>query len=386
MVAETIEAAPAICTAKFANRRIVVLQDMSADTALANSQFINSVIEVEKFADLPVAGSGEASQTPTVIEDPERTNGLNEDDLKNLSSLFGREISENTRLNYRAQWKRFLRWAGGRKVSALPAKPIHVAAYLAERVERNGSKPATLHAAAAAIAFVHRATGLEDPCSSPEVRKAIGGATRGVGNSQKQAEALTASALESIRATACKPRRGRGGKLERPDTAMRRGEMDIAIISLMRDALLRVSESAALNWEDLEEVEDGTGRLLIRRSKTDRDGDGAIAFVSAPTMRALRSIRSGASGKDSIFGLRPRQISMRIKQAARRAGLGEGYSGHSPRVGMARDLARAGTELTRLMTAGRWRSPRMPAHYTRNESVARGAVAQYYGSLDAPFR
>ena len=53
---------------------------------------------------------------------------------------------------------------------------------------------------------------------------------------------------------------------------------------------------------------------------------------------------------------------------------------------MARDLARTGTELSRLMTAGRWRSPRMPALYTRNETVARGAVAQFYGSRSKFFR
>ncbi|WP_423917392.1 hypothetical protein [Candidatus Poriferisodalis sp.] len=46
---------------------------------------------------------------------------------------------------------------------------------------------------------------------------------------------------------------------------------------------------------------------------------------------------------------------------------------------MAQDLARAGIELPSLMTAGRWRSPTMPAHYTRNESADRGAVARFYG-------
>ena len=58
-------------------------------------------------------------------------------------------------------------------------------------------------------------------------------------------------------------------------------------------------------------------------------------------------------------------------------------------MGIAQDLARTGIELPRLMTAGRWRSPRMPALYTRNESVAKravtkgavakGAVADFYG-------
>ena len=47
---------------------------------------------------------------------------------------------------------------------------------------------------------------------------------------------------------------------------------------------------------------------------------------------------------------------------------------------MARDLARAGTELTNLMNAGRWSSTKMPALYTRNETAGRGAVAQFYNA------
>ena len=304
---------------------------------------------------------------------------LSEDDIVNLAAVLGHEIAENTRRNYRSQWARFYRWSTDRGVSALPAGSMQVAVYLAERSEQSGNRPATLHTAASAIAYVHRASGLEDPCATPEVRKTLRSVTRKEGAAQRQAEGLTLEAFESILKTAYQPRRSRGGWLETPRQAECRGRLDIAMISLMRDGLLRVSEVAALRWEDIVEEEDGTGRLLIRRSKTDREGEGAVVFVSASTMESLSSIRNGASERDSIFGLGQRQISMRIKQAARAAGLGEGFSGHSPRIGMARDLARAGTELPRLMTAGRWRSPRMPALYTRNESVARGAVAQYYG-------
>ena len=63
---------------------------------------------------------------------------------------------------------------------------------------------------------------------------------------------------------------------------------------------------------------------------------------------------------------------------ARAAGLGEGYTGHSGRVGMAQDLARTGVELPALMTAGRWKSSRMPARYTERQAADRGAVARYY--------
>ena len=199
------------------------------------------------------------------------------------------------------------------------------------------------------------------------------------GSEQRQAKGITKDDLNAIMESACIPRLWNDGRTESAEAAERRGRVDIALISTMRDALLRVSETAALTWEDIEEWDDGSGRLYIRRSKTDAEGEGTVAFLSVQTMENLDAIRGMSSGEDSVFGLMPNGISTRIKEAARAAGLGEGYSGHSSRVGMARDLARAGTELTRLMTAGRWRSPRMPALYTRNETVARGAVAQYYG-------
>ena len=306
--------------------------------------------------------------------------GLTDDDVRNLTAILGHEVSANTRKNYRSQWRRFTGWARDKGVRALPADPVQVAAYLAERMERHGHRPATLQTAAAAISFVHRTRGLADPRDTEEVRATLRSAARKAGAAQRQAEGITEQDLQAIRDTACRPRIWRRGRTESADTAERRGRLDIAMISVMRDALLRVSEAAALLWGDIEEEEDGTGRLLIRRSKTDAEGEGAVAFLSAPTMESLGFIRGEASDGDRVFGLRPNRIAGRIRQAALAAGLGEGYSGHSPRVGMARDLVRSGAELASLMTAGRWRSPRMPALYTRNERVKRGAVARYYGS------
>ena len=382
MVAGTMDATPVRDATGLSFRHLVVQDAVRPDGEKGHLCVAHHPWGTDSDADsLPEYSVAETTER-WPREGRDEGGNLSEDDLRNLHSVLRYRISENTRVNYQGQWKRFLRWAESRNVEALPAEPVQVAAYLAERANRDGNKPATLHTAASAIAFVHRASGLENPCGGPEVRKTISGATRKSGKSQKQAEGLTAGALEAIRATALRPKRGRGGRMERLETARRRGNKDIAMISLMRDALLRVSEAGALRWKDLRSEEDGTGRLLIRRSKTDGVGEGSVAFVSALTMKSLRPLRDGTSDEDSIFALRSRQISTRIKQAAQMAGLGEGFSGHSPRVGMARDLARAGTELPRLMTAGRWRSPRMPAHYTRNETVARGAVAQYYSGLD----
>ena len=45
---------------------------------------------------------------------------------------------------------------------------------------------------------------------------------------------------------------------------------------------------------------------------------------------------------------------------------------------MAQDLTATGVELPALMTAGRWKSAKMPARYTEREAADRGVVARYY--------
>ena len=150
----------------------------------------------------------------------------------------------------------------------------------------------------------------------------------------------------------------------------------------MRDGLLRRSEAAALTWVDVEARPDGTGRLWLGISKTGQVGDGATLFVSRTTMRALRAIRYGAPDRARVFHLSAHQIARRIRAACAAAGLHGQYSGHSPRVGMARDLVRDGAELPALMTAGRWKTSAMPARYTAAEQAGRGAVARYYGDQE----
>ena len=113
-------------------------------------------------------------------------------------------------------------------------------------------------------------------------------------------------------------------------------------------------------------------------SKTDQEGAGALLFISRQTMRDLGAIRPLAAGDQLVFGLKPKAIGKRIAAAATAAGQVGAYSGHSARVGMARDLARAGEELPALMTAGRWKSAEMVARYIAHESAGRGAVARFH--------
>ena len=72
--------------------------------------------------------------------------------------------------------------------------------------------------------------------------------------------------------TAKLPRKhqGRARRGESARDAERRGRVDVALLSVLRDGLLRRSEAAELRWGDLELQEDGSARLHVRRSKTVR--------------------------------------------------------------------------------------------------------------------
>ena len=341
-----------------------------------------SVIEEAGLAWRPEEGT--FPPEPVSIADfMEADEGLTDEDYANFELLDEHEISENTRRTYMSQWRMWVDWAGGRKVETLPADPMYVKAYLAQRVLNLGHRPSTVRGAAAAIAYVHRDNDRPDPCADREVRRTLAGISRMRRRDPKQAKPLTAAVFRKIYRVAFRPRRGKGGGMESPEDALHRGQVDVAIIGLMRDTLMRVSEAADAVWGDLDLYPDGSGNILIPRSKTDQEGEGRVKYVSAYTMACLDAIRDGEADSDRIFGLRANQISSRIKRAALESGCGEGFSGHSPRVGMAIDLARAGMSLNQMMVAGDWASPMMPGYYTRNETARRGPVAEYYNQRSA---
>jgi len=125
-------------------------------------------------------------------------------------------------------------------------------------------------------------------------------------------------------------------------------------------------------WGDIAQAADGSGRLTVRRSKTDPAAAGSVLYLSPQAVQNLQAIRPpGARAADRVFGLGGAQINRRIQAAAQAAGLRTGFSGHSARVGMAQDLAAAGATLAELMQAGRWQSSSMPALYTRSQAAGR---------------
>ena len=289
--------------------------------------------------------------------------------------------SIHTRVAYESSWRRFREWTSTRGLEALPAEPATIGFYVQALIDA-GKAAATIQMARSAISAMHSTAGWAGPNNNPALHSMISDMLDSVARTappQKQAIPLTAEALAAIRATAHIPRRGRGGSLETVETAKHRGGMDLAIASVMRDGLLRLSEVASLTWGMVEIWLDGSGRVRFTRRKKRINAD-SVAYLSVSTARALRAIRpSNPSAEALIFNLSTAQIRRRLHDVGQAAGV-EGLSGHSARVGMAQDLAAHGTELPALMQAGGWDTAKMVANYTRNQDAGRGAVAKYYAA------
>ena len=177
------------------------------------------------------------------------------------------------------------------------------------------------------------------------------------------------------------------------DTRTLAGLRDAAIVALASDAMLRVSEIAAIDVADLTHLEDGAGLLRIRSSKTDQEGRGAVAFLGAPTMRRVRAWTDAAGHttgalfrrvrRNNVVGnehISARAVRTIIAKRAADAGVEGRISGHSLRVGGAQSLAAAGASVVEMQIAGQWESVTMPGRYASGQLAARGAVAKFrYG-------
>jgi len=169
------------------------------------------------------------------------------------------------------------------------------------------------------------------------------------------------------------------------------GLRDAALFRVMSDALLRIGEAVAIDCEHITTVFDGSGRLMLLRSKTDQEGKGTSLFLTNRTVDAIRQLQQGAGfntgplfrrmvkgdrmcdGRLTVDGAR-----LAIKASAERVGI-KGVSGHSLRIGTAQELAQRGASLVELQNAGRWSDSQMPAHYTREQAAGKGAVARLLG-------
>ena len=169
------------------------------------------------------------------------------------------EKAEATRRAYRTDFEIFRSWCLARGVSALPATPEAVAAFLAHEAERR-VRPSTIGRRVAAIRYAHKLAGAPLPTDDERVRATMRGIRRSLGTARAK---KTPATVERILAMA-------------PIASERLADIrDRALLLFGFAGAMRRSELAALDLEDIEETPEGL-RVTIRRSKTDQEVHGHV--------------------------------------------------------------------------------------------------------------
>ena len=182
-------------------------------------------------------------------------------------------VSANTLKAYRHALKKLESWLGGRdlddRLLAENIAELHAA----------GRSPATIAQAVAAVKW----RGLGDAVGEITLRSLAGIRREGKERGRGQVDGLTRVGMERVCSFA-----------EASKTLA--GLRDSAMIRLMSDCLLRISEVVAVDVEDIGKV------LTVRASKTDQEGEGAALYVGAPTHKSIRKYRrAGGIEEGALF-------------------------------------------------------------------------------------
>jgi integrase len=284
--------------------------------------------------------------------------------------------SANTLRAQKADGAIFQAFCESRGEPFLPAAPKTIRAFINDRVKA-GKKPATVKRYVATIARVHIAAGLLNPCSSEAVRLGLKKMGRETSARQDQAHPLCWTDIKEFIESS-----GKGLRADR----------ERAALCVAYETLARRAELVALQVRDIDFHPDGTGQALIRRGKTDADGQGRAAYLSRETCRWLKVWLESAKisegpvfrrliGQTQVGGpLNPGSIAPIFKRVAQWIGMParvvRRISGHSTRVGATQDLAALDIDLAAIAQAGGWKSTRMPLQYAEKIQASRSGMAK----------
>lgn len=321
--------------------------------------------------------------------------------------------SHNTRRAFRSDLTLWGEWCRRQRVAPAKADARAVAAWIRALAGMEPSAEtvramATIERYVVNVGWAYRMAGLDDPTAAPLVRLEKKAARKHLGIRQRQARAIRFKGdiadFDSPPAGVC---------VAHLLKACRRdllGLRDEALLRTAYDSAGRRSELVAIDVGHIDGPDgQGAGTLFIPTSKTDRQGEGAYAYLAPATMQAIARWREGAHvDKGPLFrrvethfdgsvagvgrsALHPNSITLiyrrLIRAAHARKLLGAtteaelerwvgAVSSHSIRVGVAQDSFAADESLPAIMQAYRWRDPRTVMRYGAKLAPKSGASAR----------
>lgn len=321
--------------------------------------------------------------------------------------------AENSRRAFVADIRAWRDFCANRGHPPAPASPLDVRDYVRLRAYK-GARSSTIARAIASVAILHDIVGAPSPTRDRVVAgemkglrrtEAIAGTSR-----RRQAKALRLKGdVADLEGDAPQPLSVLA-LLTTIDPETPTGARDRLLLLLGADLGRRRSELTAFNVGDVRSAGDGSGTILVRRSKTDQAGEGRLKYLSPSAMQAytrwieIRQSRvpggivaatdplltsvdrfgniGGRLSDDGVRYLIRRIAREGLAQLCPEKSLAEidreiaGLSGHSFRVGFAQDLTAAGEDFPSICQAADWKSPEMPSRYAEALSTRSGAVAR----------
>lgn len=171
-------------------------------------------------------------------------------------------------------------------------------------------------------------------------------------------------------------------RLEAAARTRRGGSLDLAMVAMSRDAMLRSSEIPRVTWGDIHYLPDGRAYLEVQGEDVT---DVCRRPLSPETMRALARLLPSdedPAPQDRVFPLTTSQINRRVRSLCQGADMPGEYAASSPRIGQAEDLAEAGWTVEEITAYGRWKGldaawsyVQRSRHYGRLRSLQTSRVA-----------
>ena len=296
----------------------------------------------------------------------------------------------NSQRAFAADWGRWKQWCEAHRRRPFPAAPEDLVEYVLSHsppFERDARgtlamnlsseapdirRASTVTRWLASLSVLHRLANCTDPTKDEDVKAARRSVVRGR-LTQEQKAPLHWSDVQKALGTLGEDLRDLRAK---------------ALLTVAYSTLARRAELIALRVSDITFAPEDEGTVTLRT----KGGDHKERYLALEACSALRAWLAAAGiSEGTIFrrleshgrvgdrALNPAEVARIFKRVATRINLDPTrpiarISAHSTRIGAAQDLTAAGAALPEIMVAGGWKSPQMPAHYSRKLHARQGAM------------
>jgi len=275
--------------------------------------------------------------------------------LKNLKN----SKANNTLRAYQSDFRDFTAFCSKNGFSSMPTQPKILALYITHLSK--SSKFSTLKRRIASISVIHKLKGHYLDTKHPIIMENLHGIKRTLGSRQKAKKPILINDLKLIINVIDKEK-----------------IRDKALILIGFAGGFRRSELVNIYYEDVEFVPEGV-KILIKRSKTDQSGEGAIKAIPyfdnqefCPVIALKNYIHNKFTDnfERRIFEISDKSVALIIKRYADKAGLDSSrYAGHSLRSGFATSAAEFGAEERNIMAMTGHKTTQMVRRYIHEANL-----------------